>query len=102
MCMNERDGSEVVRMTAGSKIRKALLSTVISLVMIPGLVAAQGEIIDLEFGQPPVSDSDTSRTLQSLVKIQGTHLFCQDGLYLMTHFGDREEIFQEQNQNLIR
>jgi hypothetical protein len=55
----------------------------------------------LEFGEPPVSDSDSSKTLQSMVKVQGTGVFCEDGLYLMTHYGDREEIFQDENQELI-
>jgi hypothetical protein len=99
MCVN--GNLEAGRVMFSSKRSRLLFVTVISLVMISGLVSAQGEIIDLEFGQPPVSGSDTSRTLQSLVKIQGTHLFCQDGLYLMTHFGDREGIFQEQNQKFI-
>ncbi|KPL07287.1 hypothetical protein AMJ86_04820 [bacterium SM23_57] len=58
-------------------------------------------IIELKFEQPPVSGSDTSRTLQSLVKVQGTGQFCQDGLYLMTHVGDREDIFEKENQSLI-
>jgi choloylglycine hydrolase len=39
--------------------------------------------------------------LQSLVKAQGTVGLYQDGLYLLTHFGDREEIFQKENQKLI-
>jgi penicillin V acylase-like amidase (Ntn superfamily) len=39
--------------------------------------------------------------LQSLVKVQGTGQFCQDGLYLMTHFGDREDIFQKENKKFI-
>lgn len=64
-------------------------------------MSAWSEIIDLKFEQPPVSDSDTSRTLQSLVKVQGTGQFCEDGLYLMTHFGDREDIFQKENQEMI-
>ena len=69
--------------------------------MISGFVTAEDEIINLKFEQPTISDSDTSRTLQSLIKIQGTGQFCQDGLYLMTHYGDREEIFQKENQEMI-
>jgi hypothetical protein len=75
--------------------------TVILLLMIPGSSTAQSEVIDLEFAQPPVSDSDTARTLKSLVKVQGTGQFCEDGLYLMTHFGDREEIFRKENQEMM-
>jgi hypothetical protein len=81
--------------------KKITFFTVILLLLISGFVSAQNEIIDLKFEQPPVSDSDTSRTLLSLVKVQGTGQFCEDGLYLMTHFGDREDIFQEENQEMI-
>jgi hypothetical protein len=77
------------------------LCTVCSLFMISGLVSAQEKITELKFAQPPVSGSDTSRTLQSLVKVQGTGQFCEDGLYLMTHFGDLEDLFQKENQKAI-
>jgi hypothetical protein len=79
----------------------AFFLTVILLHLISAFGSAQDEIIDLYFYQPPVSDSDTSRTLQSLVKVQGTDQFCEDGLYLMTHFGNREDIFQKENQEMI-
>jgi len=81
--------------------KRTIFPTIILLLMISGFVSAQDEIIDLKFGQPPVSDSDISRTLQSLVKVQGTGGLYQDGLYLMTHFGEREDIFQKENQNAI-
>jgi hypothetical protein len=71
------------------------------LVLNSGSVAAQEEIMGLGFGHPPVSDSDTTRTLQSLVKVQGTGGLCQDGLYLLTHFGGREKLFQEENRKLM-
>jgi hypothetical protein len=83
------------------KRQKMLLFTACSLFMISGLVSAQEKITELKFAQPPVSDSDMSRTLQSLVKVQGTGQFCEDGLYLMTHFGDREDLFQKENQRAI-
>ena len=83
------------------KKQKMLFFTACSLFMISGLVTAQEKITELEFVQPPVSDSDASRTLQSLVKVQGTGQFCEDGLYLMTHFGDREDLFQKENQKAI-
>jgi len=88
-------------MLFNNKKKKTIFLTVILLLMISGFVSAQDKIIDLKFEQPPVSDSDMSRTLQSLVKVQGTGQFCQDGLYLMTQYGDREEIFQKENQDMI-
>ena len=84
-----------------SKKTRNIFLEVALLFLISGSVSAQDETINLQFEQPPVSDSDTSRTLQSLVKVQGTGQFCEDGLYLMTHYGDREEIFQIENQEMI-
>ncbi len=86
-------------MNRGKKRSRFL--AVIFLFAISGIVSAQDQIIDLKFGQPPVSSSDESRTLQSLVKVQGTGGLCPDGLYLLTHFGDRENIFQKENQSSI-
>lgn len=65
------------------------------------LVSADDNIVDLKFAQPGVLDSDTLRTLRSLVKVQGAGGLCQDGLYLMTHYGDREEIFERENRIAI-
>jgi hypothetical protein len=88
-------------MIFNNKKKKTIFPTVILLLMISGFVSAQDEIIELKFRHPPVSYSDTCRTLQSLVKVQGTGQFCEDGLYLMTHFGDREDLFQKENQKAI-
>jgi hypothetical protein len=92
---------EVCAMSSGSMKREVVVLTVILLSIISGPVAAESEIIDLEFSEPPVSDSDESRTLASLVKVQGTLGLCQDGLYLLTHYGDRSDLFREQNQKAI-
>lgn len=81
--------------------KKTIFLTTILLLVISGFLSAQNKVIELKFAQPPVSDSDESRTLQSLVKVQGTGQFCEDGLYLMTHFGDREDLFQKENQKAI-
>jgi len=88
-------------MLFNNKKKKTILLTATFLFIISQYVSAQDEIIDLKFEHPPVSDSDTSRTLQSLVKVKGTGQFCEDGLYLMTHFGDLEDMFQKENQELI-
>jgi hypothetical protein len=96
-----RNNREVFNMLFNNNNKKTVFTTAILLVMISRFVSAQDEIIDLKFGYPPVSDSDTSRTLQSLVKVKGTGQFCEDGLYLMTHFGDHDDIFRKENQELI-
>ncbi len=83
------------------KYKTIFLSIILSLI-ISGLVSAQDKIIDLKFGQPPVSDSDLSRTLQSLVKVRDiSETYSTGGLYLMTHYGNREELFHKENQELI-
>lgn len=88
-------------MLFNNKKKKTIFLAVILLIIISGFVSAQDKIIDLIFGQSPGSNSDTSRTLQSLVKVQGTGGLYQDGLYLLTHYGDREDIFQKENQEAI-
>ncbi|UCC31957.1 MAG: hypothetical protein JSU86_06695, partial [Phycisphaerales bacterium] len=75
------------------------------LLVVPLLLTApagaQKHVIDLKFEKPPATGSDETRSLQSLKKIQGTGQFCQDGLYLMTHYGDREALFEAENQKVI-
>ena len=88
-------------MIPGRKTVHLVLPTIISLLIVPGVLSAENETAVLEFAELPVSGSDTSRTLQSLVRVRGTGRFCQDGLYLMTHVGDRDEIFEEENRALI-
>ena len=87
-------------LSGGERVRNHFRAAVV-LLMISGSIAAQEKVIELDFAEPPVSTSDMSRTLQSLVEVQGTGGSCQNGLYLLTHFGDREELFQEENQKLI-
>jgi len=86
---------------ADKKIIATICLTGMLFLGMPINVSAQEKAIHLEFGQPPVSGSDTSRTLESLVKVQGTGGLNQDALYLMTHYGDREDIFQKENQKAI-
>ena len=82
--------------------KKSIFLTAIVFLMISGFASSQDKIIDLKFAQPPVSDSDTSRTLQSLVKVRDiSEAYSTGGLYLMTHYGNREELFQKENQNAI-
>jgi hypothetical protein len=61
---------------------------------------AQTEVVELEFKHPPNSGTDADRTLASLVKVQspgGIHL---NGLYLLTHYGNREELFSQEHQSM--
>lgn len=81
--------------------KKVIFLTVLLALLVSGSVSAQHKINDLKFAEPVDADSDASRTLQSLTKVQGTGGLYQDGLYLMTHYGDRQELFKEENQRAI-
>ncbi len=83
------------------KNKKSTFLTIVLVMTMSGLLAAQDKVVELNFAQPGACDSDTVRTLQSLVKVQGTGAFTQDGLYLMTHYGDYEQIFEKENQESI-
>ncbi len=89
-------------MLFNKKKKKTILLTAILLLVISGFLSAQHKVIDLKFAQPPVSDSDVSRTLQSLVRVRAiSETYSTGGLYLMTHYGDREELLQKENQRAI-
>lgn len=80
----------------------AVFIPVILLFISSGFVAEQVELINLKFAQPPESDSDVSRTLQSMVKARDiSETYATGGLYLMTHYGDREALFDKENQEAI-
>jgi hypothetical protein len=89
-------------MRSDNNTKKTIFLAVISWVLISGSVSAQEKIVELRFGQPPVSDSDISRTLQSLVKARDiSETYSTGGLYLLTHYGNREDLFQKENQRAI-
>lgn len=82
--------------------KRVIFLTIILSLAIAGFGGTQAEIIELSFKQPPVSDSDISRTLKSLVKVRDiSETYSTGGLYLMTHVGDYEDIFQKENQKAI-
>ena len=78
-----------------------LLLTIIILTITPGFLIAQDEVIELNFAQPSDSASDISRTLQSIVKVRDPGGPCQNGLYLITQYGDREDLFEKENRSMI-
>ena len=82
-------------------IKKILGCILLHIVILPGIVSAETKIVDIKFKDSKLSESDSARSLDSLVKIQGKDGLCQDALYLMTHYGDREELFRKENQKAI-
>lgn len=87
---------------AGFDVRKTTkILFVTCLAAIFGAITGNCEVIELEFKKVQISGSDNERSLESLVKIQdpgGVHL---NGLYLMTHYGDRKEVFLKENKAMM-
>jgi hypothetical protein len=84
------------------KAKAILFFTVMLYLAVSVFGADKAEIVELKFSQPPVSDTDTSRTLQSLVKVRDiSERYSTGGLYLMSHYGAREELFRKENQRAI-
>jgi hypothetical protein len=89
-------------MQFNNKTRINVILAVIILLAASVLLSAQEEVIELKFGQPPASGSDEAKTLNSMVRVRKiSETYATGGLYLMTHFGDREELFKKENQSLI-
>ena len=86
-----------------SEIFKAgLLLTVFLVQFLPAPAVAREMVREVEFSRPPVTDSNETRTLQSLVRIRKiSETYSTGGLYLLTHFGDREELFEKENQKAV-
>jgi len=74
---------------------------VAGLALVVGVHPAHGEVIELEFRVAPEADNDQERALDSLVKVRGPGGVHLNGLYLMTHRGDLEELFASENQAMI-
>jgi len=98
---NQINIGEVYAMQRGNKVKRVIfLAAIVSLTMAE-LASAQNGVIEVKFDEPLVSESDISRTLQSLVRVQGIVGLYQDGVYLLTHYGDREDLFRKENQDAI-
>ena len=62
----------------------------------------QGQIIDVNFTKIQGVDTDQAKTLKSIVKARDiSEQYATGGLYLMTHYGTLDELFQKENQKLI-
>ena len=62
----------------------------------------QEQIINVNFAQITGTDSDNAKTLMSLVKVRDiSEQYATGGLYLITHYGNLDELFQKENQKLI-
>jgi hypothetical protein len=92
---------EMANLNPRAKIGLAVLAASL-LSVISGGASAQEKLVELEFSHPAASESNASRTLASLVKVRDIgEQYATGGLYLMTHFGDREDLFRKENQERI-
>jgi hypothetical protein len=82
--------------------KEAVALAVLLPLFSPGSALSQEKIVELKFAQPPAADSDAARTLASLVKVRDIgERYATGGLYLLTHFGDRADLFRKENQRAI-
>ena len=79
-----------------------VLTSSLFLFFITSPTFAQVQIINVNFAQITGTDSDNAKTLSSLVKVRDiSEQYATGGLYLITHYGNLEELFQKENQKLI-
>jgi hypothetical protein len=81
----------------------ALISSMFLALIFSGPVIAQEQIVELKFRQLSEANSDTLQILQSIVTVRDiSEQYSTGGLYLLTHNGDQEKLFKEENQQLIK
>ena len=82
--------------------RKIAFLAIVPFLMLCACSPTREQIVEIKFAEPPASESDLSRTLESLVTVKGIGgQYATGGIYLITHYGDREELFREENQRVI-
>ena len=65
-------------------------------------VFPQEQIVEVNFAEIKGTDTDYEKTLKSIVKVRDiSEQYATGGLYLMTHYGNLDKLFQEENQKLI-
>ena len=81
-------------------LRKIFLAAAVA-VAVSGAEPLAGEVVDLEFSRP-AAGSDEGRTLSSVVAVRGVNVrYSTGGVYLLTHYGDRSGLFEEENRTLL-
>ncbi len=59
--------------------------------------------LDVAFPAPPGEGTDRERTLKSVLKVRDVNeKYATGGLYLITQVGDRETLFEKENEELLR
>jgi hypothetical protein len=79
-----------------------LSRSVILSVLIVLSAFAQGQIIDVTFAEIQGTHTKNERILKSIVKVRDiSEQYATGGLYLMTHSGSLDDLFQKENRKLI-
>ncbi len=72
------------------------------LLFLSGYLLAEERVIELDFKSVPDSASGSSSTLASLLKVRDIgEKYATGGLYLITHRGDFDSLFNKANQNAV-
>ena len=89
-------------MPAFIKKQKIVFLALIFSLLLSVPAAAQDKPVELQFAPGPAAGTDAARTLQSLVKVRDIgEQYATGGLYLLTHYGDRNELFEKENQKTM-
>ena len=79
-----------------------LLSLMFLFQLIVVSAFAQEQIIEVNFTKIQGTDTDHEKTLKSIIQVRDINeQYATGGLYLMTHYGNLDELFQKENQKLI-
>ena len=82
--------------------KRFVLTSLMFLFYLTSPTFPQEQIINVNFAQITGTDSDNAKTLMSLVKVRDiSEQYATGGLYLITHYGNLDELFQKENQKLI-
>ncbi len=72
------------------------------LISYPLHITAQVQITEATFRDVKDNASDNEKTLSSVVKLRDiSQKYATGGLYLMTHYGDNDDLFKKENQRAI-
>lgn len=77
-----------------NSLRKTTSVIFILVLLRSGSVWTQGQITYLNFGFSGGENRDIQRTSESVVRVS-------EGLYLMSHYGQRDDLFRKENQKAI-
>jgi len=72
------------------------------ILLFSGYAFTQEQVIDINFSEIHGTDTNHEKTLKSIVKVRDiSEQYATGGLYLMTHYGNLDELFHIENQKSI-